>query len=79
MTKAAISPAALKRLKQERDDFWVALYTITQYLPPAKLQTQSEKLYGLPPEEAVEYAYENVLALATHAIKGTRKPKPEGN
>ena len=38
------------------------------------LETKSERVYGLPPGEATEYAYENVLATAKGAIKGTRKP-----
>ncbi len=67
--------AALRRLQQERDNFWVALHTISQYMTPAQLFRRSEKVYGLPPDEATEYAYERVLALAKHAIKGTKKPR----
>ena len=69
-----MSPAAIRKLQGERDLFWHALHTISQYLTPDQLLTRSERLYGLPPEEATEYAYENVLNTAKGAIKGTRKP-----
>jgi len=55
-------------------EFWHALHTISQYLTPDQLLTRSERLYGLPPEEATEYAYENALETAKAAIKGARKP-----
>ena len=69
-----MSPAALRKLLEERDRFWRALHTISKYMPPHQLLTRSERLYGLPPDEATEYAYENVLNTAKGAIKGTRKP-----
>lgn len=69
-----MSPAALRKLQDERDRFWLALHTISKYMPPRELETKSERVYGLPPDEATEYAYENVLNTAKGAIKGTRKP-----
>ena len=69
-----LSPAAIRKLQAERDLFWRALHTISKYMPPRELETKSERVYGLPPGEATEYAYENVLATAKGAIKGTRKP-----
>ena len=69
-----MSPAALRKLQDERDRFWRALHTISKYVPPRELETKSGRLYGLPPDEAIEYAYENVLEAARAAIKGTRKP-----
>ena len=69
-----MSPAALRKLQAERDRFWHALHTISQHLTPHQLLTRSERLYGLPPDEATEYAYENVLDTAKAAIKGARKP-----
>ena len=69
-----VSPAAFRRLLEERDRFWRALHTISKYMPPRELETKSERVYGLPPDEATEYAYENVLNTAKSAIKGTRKP-----
>ena len=71
-----LTTAAIRRLQQERDNFWIALRTIAKgYLPPDRLRAQGEKLYGLPGDEAIEYAYENVQQLASLAIKGTKKPK----
>jgi len=70
-----LTPTAVRRLQQERDNFWIALHTISKYLTPDQLQRQSEKLYGLPPDEATGYAYENALQLAKLAINGTKKPK----
>ena len=69
-----MSPAALRKLLEERDRFWRALHTISKYMPPRELVAKSERVYGLPPDEATEYAYENVLNTAKAVIKGTRKP-----
>ena len=69
-----MSPAALRKLMMERDRFWRALHTISKYMPPRELVAKSERVYGLPPDEAIEYAYENVLNTAKGAIKGTRRP-----
>lgn len=55
--------------------YFVALKRIASYLDPEKLRKQSDKLYGLGPDEAVEMAYENVLYEARDAIKGKRMPK----
>lgn len=74
-TSKKLTPAALLCLQQERDNFWMALHTIGQHLPPEKLSAQSQKLYGLRPVDATEYAYENVLQVAKLAIKGTKKPQ----
>ena len=69
-----MSPAAFQKLLEERDRFWRALHAISKYMPPRELETKSERVYGLPPSEATEYAYENVLNTAKGAIKGTRTP-----
>ena len=69
-----MSPAAFRKLLDERDRFWRALHTISKYMTPRELETKSERVYGLPPSEATEYAYENVINTAKAAIKGTRKP-----
>ncbi len=69
-----MSPAALRKLQDERDLFWRTLHTISVHMSPRELQTKSERVYGLPPDEATEYAYENVIEAAKGAIKGTRKP-----
>ena len=52
-----------------------ALKRITRYMTPDQLRKRAEKLYGLPPEEAIEMAYENVLEEARTAIKGMRRPE----
>ena len=72
--REAMSPAAIRKLQGERDRFWLALHTISQHLTLYQLLTRSERLYGLSPDEATEYAYENVLNTAKAAIKGARKP-----
>lgn len=53
-----------------------ALKRISQYDSPERLHRRSWKDWGLDdPHEAIEYAYENVLSEAKHAIKGVRLPK----
>lgn len=44
------------------------------YMKPDQLKRSAERLYGLPSEEALEMAYENVLADAEIAIRGRRRP-----
>lgn len=60
-----------------------ALKRIAAYMTPDQLCKRSEKLYGLPPDEAIEMAYENVLAEAKRALKAapaSRRPsqQPQG-
>lgn len=57
--------------------YYNTLKLIASYASPAKLQRDSEKLYGLDYEEALEMAYENVLAVAKEAIRGKRRPVEE--
>ncbi|KVF22901.1 hypothetical protein WJ06_10100 [Burkholderia cepacia] len=47
------------------------------YQTPAQIRRNSEKKYGLPYEEALEYAYENIQQEARNAIRGVRAPKVE--
>lgn len=54
--------------------FYDALKRITQYDNPERLRRRAEKDYGLDGFEAIEMAYENVLAEAKRAIKGKRRP-----
>ncbi|MBD3762600.1 hypothetical protein [Rhizorhabdus sp.] len=49
-----------------------ALKRISQYEQPERLIKNAERVYGIPGEEALEYAYENVLGEAKRAIKGVR-------
>lgn len=51
-----------------------ALKRIAAYMAPEKLRNCSQKQYGLEADEAIEYAYENVLSEAKFAIKGMRRP-----
>lgn len=46
------------------------------YQTPKQIRRNSEKKYGLPYEEALEYAYENIQQEASNAIRGVRVPKP---
>lgn len=58
-----------------------ALKRITKYMAPERLRRVAQKKYGLEPDEAIEMAYENVLAEANAAIAGMRRPKapaPQG-
>ena len=48
------------------------LRRIAAYATPARLQKHSGDDYGLPYEEALEMAYENMQAEAKGAIKGVR-------
>lgn len=47
------------------------------YQSPDQLRRSAEKSWGLPYEEALEMAYENIQNEARMAIKGMRKPKQE--
>lgn len=52
-----------------------ALRRIASYDSPEKLRRNSWRAYGLDdPSEAIEFAYENVLAEAKAAIRGMRRP-----
>ena len=55
-----------------------ALRRIAGYDSPEKLRRNSWRAYGLDdPSEAIEFAYENVLAEAKAAIRGMRRPAKE--
>jgi hypothetical protein len=54
---------------------YTALKRITCYDTPSKLRRRAERDYGLSGDEAIEYAYENVLQEARNGIKGVRLPK----
>lgn len=51
---------------------YAALKRISQYEKPERLHRHAEKAYGIGGEEAIEYAYENVLQEAKAAIKRVR-------
>lgn len=53
-----------------------ALKRIASYKSPEWLRRNSFRAYGLDdPNEAIEYAYENVREEAKAAIRGMRRPK----
>lgn len=55
--------------------YFETLKRITKdYQTTAQLRRNSEKLYGLSYEEALEMAYENIQGEAAKAIHGKRKP-----
>lgn len=64
-------------MKQFSDnaDYYDALKRITQYETVERLRRNAEKQYGITGEEAIEYAYENVIQEARNAIRGKRRPK----
>ena len=45
------------------------------FMTPAQLRRKGEQIYGLPYEEALEMAYENMQSSAAAAIHGKRAPK----
>ena len=55
--------------------YYDALKTITKYMDSEELLRKGEKLYGVSGNEAIEMAYDNVLATAKNAIRGKRRPK----
>ena len=59
--------------------YYDALKRITHYSSVERLRRGSEKSYGLPFHEALEYAYENVIGEAERAIRGKRRPKDQAN
>jgi hypothetical protein len=52
--------------------FAIALRRIKAYMSPEQLRRRSEREYGLEYTEALEMAYENVLAEAFLALHGYR-------
>ena len=54
--------------------YFDALKRITTYQSAPHLRQHSDGEYGLPFEEALEMAYENVIEEARAAVKGRRRP-----
>jgi hypothetical protein len=54
---------------------YAALKRITKYQTVPQLQRTAGKDYGLEFNEALEYAYENVIQEAKNGIKGVRLPR----
>ncbi len=58
--------------------YFDALKRIQSYQTPEQLRRSAEKDYGLSYEEALEMAYENVLAEAKAATHRKRRPAEKG-
>ena len=52
-----------------------ALKRIAKYRSCDQLRRAAEQDYGISAEEAIEYAYENVIEEARRATKGMRRPE----
>lgn len=65
----------MKNDKERLTRYFDALKRITQFQSVEWLRKNSEKAYGLTPEEAIEMAYENIAVLAKVVIRGERRPK----
>lgn len=55
--------------------YYDTLKRITQFDSVEYMRKNSEKVYGLYFEEALEMAYENLIQLARLSIIGKRRPK----
>ena len=65
----------MKLNSEKEQKLLTALKRISLYDSPEKLRRRAEKDYGLTPHEAIEMAYENVLAEAKEALRGMRQPR----
>lgn len=63
-----------KRLEREQRMYDALRRIAFEYKSPDKLQRDAQREYGLAYVEALEYAYENIQALAYRTIKGQRRP-----
>lgn len=56
---------------------YAALERIKAYQSVARLRTHCARDWGvIDPNEAIEYAYENVLQEAKNGLRGVRRPSP---
>lgn len=63
-------------MKAEKQiELYDALKRISTYMKPETLRKNSESIYGVGANEAIEMAYENVIAEAKNAIRGVSRPK----
>ena len=49
------------------------------YLSPEKIKATSFEEYGLEPEIAIEYAYDNIQEIARQAVRGVRPVSNRSN
>lgn len=64
-----------KRQSNEQHYYDILRHIARNYQTADQLRRGAEKEYGLDFEEALEYAYENIIYDAQRAIKGKRRPK----
>ncbi len=62
-------------MESREQTYYDFLKRITKYDSVEKLRRNSEKDYGLPFHEALEYAYENIIHEAKIAV--WRRPRPK--
>lgn len=55
--------------------YFESLKTISSFDSTERLRRDSERAYGLPYEEALEMAYENIMAIAKRTIRGRLNPR----
>ncbi len=65
----------VKKQSNEQHYYDVLKHIAKNYQRPDQLRRGAEKEYGLDADEAIEYAYENIMWDAERAIKGKRRPK----
>lgn len=56
-------------------EYYDALKELASFMSIERLKRESDRKYGLPADEAIEMAYENMLSMAQSAIKGRRRPE----
>ena len=63
--------------KEQRDyeQMYRALKRITKYQTTDQMRRSSDRDWGLPYEECLGMAYENIQGEAKTALKGVRKPQ----
>lgn len=62
------------RISADYAAMYVALRRIAAYTSPDRLRRSSRKEYGLDADEAIEYAYENVITEAKNGLRRVKKP-----
>lgn len=70
-----VSGKKYRKLLQQAQLYFTVLKKITRYESVDWIRKFAEKNYGVSGPEAIEMAYENVLAEAETAIKGKRFPE----
>lgn len=69
-----MTKAQRERIALDYAVMYAFLRRIAAYMTPQQLEKRSDNLYGLPYEEALEMAYDNVLQEAKTALKSVHKP-----